>query len=300
MRGPLQDKTRTFGWAQARPSVSAPPRAPPTRPARHSRPLPPVGAGPAAWASSRAAAPNDLLNGPVGVRLGTGNGHLGLAAGVVARLGGPRQPRSPQPPPVTPAGPAHVALGQGGCMYLQSLQPRVVGVHQPGPLWGTQGCGQPGAVTPHPTPAAPGSGPPTSTGAPHPPAPAGTRSGGTLGVLPSSFFFASSNPNWGSDSRTLHGEERASLTPRTWPNALCPPSRPAQHRCCRCCDTDTGPNSTRQPAPGLGQWERQPTSTPLAHKAPSGGGRDCPHPPAAKLPGPRPLTAASLWLGCSV
>lgn len=204
---------------------------------------------------------------------------LDLQLGWWRDSGAPGSQGPPSPPPVTLAGPAHVAWG--GCMYLQSLQPRVVGVHQPGPLWGAQGCGQPGAVTSHPTPAAPGSSPPP-TPAPLEPGPEApwasylpasslppqTRTGGQT-----------RGPCTGGKSKS-HPQDRPQLAVRSASAAA----------------TQTlGPNSTRQPAPALARGNISPRSTPLAHRH---------HLGKEGLP-PSPVpSAASLWrgrgLGCSV
>ena len=139
--------------------------------------------------------------------------------------------RGPGPRPPLPAL-CTTDLGLRQCAaYLQSLEPLVVAVHQPGPLWGTGACGQPHPQQgrPHPPALAPGSQSSPTTqhgGSKRPlancPHPSQVPWRPPWASLPSSFLFASANPNWGSDSRTLQrgGEntvtEPQNLSPGLW------------------------------------------------------------------------------------
>lgn len=148
MRGPLQDKTRAFSW-ERRVQASQTPALRSPRPQLPGPRAP--GAGPARLQNRWPKRPNRRSpRSPTW----TGNGQLRPGAG-----GQTRSPRrtaqawpAPWPPPTPRAPCAPQPRGRrGGDRYLQSLQPRVVAVHQPGPPWG-HGHGQHG---PSPQPSSP-------------------------------------------------------------------------------------------------------------------------------------------------
>lgn len=192
----------------------------------------------------------------------TGNGHLGLAAGVVARLGGPGQPRPPQPPSCDPSWSRACGLGR---LHVPSVSAATCRRSPPARA-ALGGTGVRSAWRSHLTPHPRGS---RKQSSPHP-STAGTRSGGALGVLPSSFFFASSNPNWGSDSRTLHGRKEQ-VSPPGSASARCPLGISGR-------DTDAGAQLYEATSTGPGPWEHQPQVHTPSPQAPSGEGGAAPLP----------------------
>lgn len=175
----------------------------------------------------------------------------GSGAAASASGGGPRcTPSCAHPPPLGPQEPGP-ALGQRRGRWCVPSASEATCCRSPratAALWDTEPVSRPGPGRPAPLPQ------------PCPrsllPSPAGQSPSAGREPLPCSFIFASSKPNWGSDSRTLHSGENKSQKPQPQFPAFTVEPRRAEPARIWSAQVSQAPEQWRsgRAAPGRGAW----------------------------------------------